>query len=106
MPRQKRSVGSIGLISDDPILLAERVHAQLAYGDRIVWACERGYVYAMDPDLAGVVAPHSIAGTFRLGESFDALADDLKCLRDSLVKDWILDEGDSSIEQAHTPARR
>jgi hypothetical protein len=37
------------------------------------------------------IPTHWIAGTFRIGAPFDALVDDLRCLRESRLKDWILD---------------
>jgi len=101
MARQKRGPDSIGLISDDPSHLAERIHAQLAYGDRIVWACERGRVYAVAPEVAPPLSMHAVAGTYRLGQAFDDLVDDLRCLRESLRNDWILDDVPACAHSKH-----
>jgi hypothetical protein len=67
------------------------VHAQLVDGDRLVYADDDGTIYAQDPEQAANIPPHWIAGTFRLGQPFDALMEDLAFLRDSRMKDWILD---------------
>jgi len=81
----------IGRLSGELAALASRVHAELAEGDRLVYAADDGKVYAQDPDNATDIPLHWIAGTFRLGESFESLIEDLKFLRDSRMKDWILD---------------
>jgi hypothetical protein len=106
MTSRKKPRTSIGLISGDPVELAALVHAQLAGGDRIVWVCERGRVYATDPKETHAVAPHNIAGTFRLGAPFEALVEDLECLRESMVKDWILDDvAEISARRIHEAPR-
>lgn len=81
----------VGNLTDELQALARRVHSQLIEGDRFVYATEDGSVYASDPLASPDVPAHWIAGTFRLGESFEALVEDLACLRHSRFKDWILE---------------
>ena len=90
MPNRARP-RPIGLLSGELDILAAGVHALLIEGDRLVYAADDGKIYAEHPDLATDVPLHWIAGTFRLGEPFESLVEDLKCLRDARKKDWILD---------------
>ena len=90
MPNRARP-RPIGLLSGELDTLAAGVHALLIDGDRLVYAADDGKIYAEHPDLATEVPLHWIAGTFRLGEPFESLVEDLKCLRDARKKDWILD---------------
>jgi hypothetical protein len=66
----------------------------LAFGDCLVWVSERGHVYVGDPSLEIDIPSHQIAGVFSLGQSFEAIADDLTALRESLSLNWILDDED------------
>ncbi|MBA8889739.1 hypothetical protein FHW12_003986 [Dokdonella fugitiva] len=82
---------SIGRLADEMVTIAERIHARLAHGDILVFAGDDGLVYIDVPDNAGKVPTHWIAGTFRLGEPFEAIIEDLRCLRDSRRRDWMLE---------------
>jgi hypothetical protein len=44
---------------------------------------------------------HAVAGTYRLGQAFDDLVDDLRCLRESLRNDWILDDVPACAHSKH-----
>lgn len=106
MSRQRRGPIVVGSISEDTRMLAEKVHAELAYGDRMVWACEKGLVYAGTPDAGRSISTHNMAGTFRLGQPFDALVEDLDCLRESMSKYWIFEEGLSPVQRVHVATQR
>jgi hypothetical protein len=82
---------SVGSLSEDAHSIARRVISELINGDRLVYASDDGNVYATSPDDMPRIPTHWIAGTFRIGAPFDALVDDLRCLRESRLKDWILD---------------
>ena len=82
---------SIGSLSEDARSIAQRVVGELINGDRLVYASDDGKVYATSPDDIPRIPPHWIAGTFRLGAQFEAVVDDLRCLRESRLKDWLLD---------------
>jgi len=91
MPFRANRATVIGQISGQLEALAARVHAELANGDQLVYADDDGKIFAQDPEQATNIPPHWIAGTFRLGQPFEALVEDLEYLRDSRKKDWILD---------------
>lgn len=82
---------AIGRLSERMVAVATRVHARLVHGDWTVYAADDGIVYMDVPEHVHGIPSHWIAGTFRLGEPFGALVDDLRCLRDSRRKDWIID---------------
>ncbi|HEY6943457.1 hypothetical protein [Dokdonella sp.] len=85
-----RSALRIGRLSDGAALLAQRVHDQLAKGDRTVFAADDGVVYVDQPDRTDGIPLHWIAGTFTLGQSYPDLVEDIAFLRDSRSKDWII----------------
>lgn len=80
----------IGRLSEGAAVLAQRVHDQLAKGDRTVFAADDGVVYVDQPDHTDGIPLHWIAGTFTLGQSYPDLVEDIAFLSDSRSKDWII----------------
>lgn len=82
---------AIGRLADEMVTVAERIHSKLARGDILVFAADDGVVYVDNPESAENLPAHWIAGTFRLGEPFESIIEDLRCLRDSRRRDWIIE---------------
>ncbi|MBA8886861.1 hypothetical protein FHW12_001052 [Dokdonella fugitiva] len=80
----------IGRLSEGAAVLAQRVHDQLAKGDRTVFAADDGVVYVDQPERTDGIPLHWIAGTFTLGQSYPDLVEDIAFLSNSRSKDWII----------------
>lgn len=78
----------IGRLSEGVALIAQRVHDQLAKGDRTVFVADDGVVYVDEPDRTDGIPLHWIAGTFTLGQPYPDLVEDIAFLRDGRNRDW------------------
>ncbi len=81
----------LGSLHDDLLALANKVYAELAEGDRTVWADGDAKVYVGTPEQAASLSPSWLAGTFSMGRPVVEIADDLRELLRERAREWITD---------------